>query len=166
MTIDRTAASDSPLDRPQPAFRDLPFYDETRTLLRSVRDHDFATLSTLCDDDFGIVDIDPEGRARPIRTRLEWEQWFIGLFATLDSMTADTDSEILDYQAVQSGELGYSVLDFRQTLSVGPVVATFDCIATIIWKKTPDGWREARWHASVISSDVPPELAAAGDTSG
>jgi len=28
-------------------------------------------------------------------------------------------------------------------------------VATIIWKSTPDGWREARWHASVISTDIP-----------
>lgn len=154
-------ATRSPLDHPPTEFARVPFYAETITLLRSVRDHDFSTLAHLCDDDYGIVDVDPSGLARAIRTRAEWEAWFHELFATLDALGADTDSEIVDYQAVRTDDLGYSVLEFRQTLSVGEHVATFDCIATIVWKRTSAGWREARWHASVISSDVPAELAAA-----
>ncbi|MDJ0769636.1 MAG: nuclear transport factor 2 family protein [Ilumatobacter sp.] len=131
------------------------------TLLRSVRDHDFETLAWLCDDDFGIVDIGVDGNARPIRTRLEWERWFNELFATLDTMAATTDSEILDYRAIRTDDLGYSVLDFRQSLTANGTTATFDCVATIIWKRTPHGWREARWHASVVAADVPAELRAA-----
>lgn len=148
----------SPLDHPPAHFEEQPFYGETLTLLRSVRDHDFETLAWLCDDDFGIVDVDPSGSARPIRNRREWEAWFHELFATLDSMSAATDSEILDYQAMREDTMGMSVLDFRQSLTVGDLVATFDCVATIVWKQTEQGWREARWHASVISSDVPDEL--------
>ena len=151
---------ESPLDDPPARFARRPFYAETVALLRGVRDHDLASLSALCDDDFGIVDVDPSGAARPIRTRAEWVAWFRELFATLDAMDATTDSEILGYHAVRDGALGYSVLEFRQTLAVGPHVATFDCVATIVWKRTEAGWREARWHASVISSDVPEALAA------
>ena len=137
------------------AFRDQPFYDETVCLLQSIRDQDFATLSALCDDDFGIVDI---GAARPIRTRGEWEQWFTTLFASLKGMNAAIDLVILDYQGLKQGALGFGVLELQQTLTVGPDVATVDCVATIIWKLTPTGWREARWHASVISSDIPTAL--------
>ena len=154
-------ATVSPLDRPPTRFAKRPFYAETLTLLRSVRDHDFETLAWLCDDDFGIVDVDPSGDARPIRNRVEWERWFHELFATLDAMGAETDSEVLDYKAMVEGSMGMSVLDFRQTLTVGDHVASFDCVATIVWKRTERGWREARWHASVISSDVPDELLAA-----
>ena len=150
-----------PLDESSLAFGDQPFYDLTLTLLRSVRDHDFATLAALCDDDFGIVDIDVTGAARPIRDRAEWEEWFTNLFTTLDLMDAATDSLILDYKALSQGTLGFGVLEFRQTLTVGPHVATFDCMATIIWKLTEQGWREARWHASLISSDIPAALATA-----
>jgi hypothetical protein len=128
------------------------------TLLRCVRDHDFDTLSVLCDDDFGIIDVDAAGQPRAIRTRAQWEAWFHELFATLGTMQARTDSDIIDYQATATDELGYSVLEFRQFLIVGDTTASFDCIATIIWKRTPNGWREARWHASVISSDVPESL--------
>jgi ketosteroid isomerase-like protein len=148
----------SPLDTPDPRFADEPFYAETLTLLRSVRDHDFDTLAALCDDDFGIVDVDPAGNARPIRDRVGWEAWFHELFATLDSMQATTDSTITGFQSIATADMAYSVLDFTQTLAVGPHVATFECVATIVWKRTDDGWREARWHASVISSDVPAEL--------
>lgn len=147
-----------PVDDSFRPFSDQPFYDQTVALLHSVRDHDFGALADLCDDDFGIVDIDATGSARPIRSRGEWEDWFTGLFATLETMDASTDSVILDYQAVDHGTLGYGVLEFRQTLTVGTHVATFDCIATIVWKLTATGWREARWHASVISSDVPAAL--------
>ncbi len=164
MTIDTDASparsTPSPLDDPPAQFADRPFYAETVTLLRSVRDHDFDTLAALCDDDYGIIDVAPDGGSVPIRTRAEWEGWFHNLFATLDTMGADTDSQIVGYEATSTPSMGYSVLDFRQTLTVGPLVATFDCIATIIWKRTEDGWREARWHCSVIESDVPPEMVA------
>jgi ketosteroid isomerase-like protein len=150
--------SNSPLDRTWPQFAELPHFADTVTLLRCVRDHDFDTLAALCDDDFGIIDVDPSGQPRAIRTRADWEAWFHGLFATLDTMHARTDSDIVDYHASTSGDLAYSVLEFRQYLSVGDATATFDCIATIVWKRTPDGWREARWHASVIDSDVPESL--------
>jgi ketosteroid isomerase-like protein len=152
----------SPLDEPPTRFTDTAFFAETVTLLRSVRDHDFDTLAALCDDDFGIVDVDPSGAARPIRDRAGWEKWFHELFATLTAMGASTDSRIDDYRAVASGDMGFSVLDFTQTLAVGEHVASFECVATIVWKRTPEGWREARWHASVISSDIPDELRPAG----
>lgn len=145
------------VDAPSP-FSDQPFYEETVTLLNAVRDHDFATLADLCDDDFGIVDIDVTGTARPIRSRPEWESWFKDMFATLNLMEASTDSVIVDYRAVDHGTLGFGVLEFRQILRVDRHVATFDCAATIIWKLTADGWREARWHASIVSSDVPTEM--------
>jgi len=153
-----TTSTPLSLDDPSPTFGDQPFYEQTVTLLASVRDHDFATLAALCDDDFGIVDIDVAGKARPIRSRAEWEDWFSTLFGTLDSMNAATDSLIVDYRALSHGTLGFGVLEFQQTLKVGPHVATFECVATIIWKLTPQGWREARWHASIISSEIPDEL--------
>jgi SnoaL-like domain len=150
----------SPLDAPAERFLREPFFAETLTLLRSVRDHDHETLSWLCDDDFGIVDVDPSGQSVPIRTRIEWEAWFHRLFDTLTAMAATTDSEIVDYHAVRTAELGYSVLEFRQSLTVGESTAWFTCLATIIWKHTSHGWREARWHASVIDADIPVALAA------
>ena len=153
----------SPLDRPYPDFADAPFFEETLELLRSVRDHDFETLAQRCDDDFGIVDIAPDGGNVAIRTREEWEGWFHSLFAQLDTMGAATDSEVLDYQALQADGMGFSVLEFRQFLSIGDIVATFDCMTTIVWKRSGDRWLEARWHGSVLSSDVPPELTAAAE---
>ncbi|MGF1663730.1 MAG: nuclear transport factor 2 family protein [Kineosporiaceae bacterium] len=149
----------STLDRVPEEHVGKPFLTETLTLLRSVRDHDLPTLAGLCDDDFGIVDIAPDGGSVPIRTRAEWEDWFRSLFAQLDAMGAATDSEVLAYDALAAGDLGYGVLEFRQTLTVGPHTATFDCVATIVWKRTPEGWRESRWHCSVLSRHVPPELA-------
>lgn len=146
------------LEDPSSPFADQPFYGETVALLRCVKDHDFDSLAGLCDDDFGIVDIDVDGSAHPIRDRAEWEEWFRNLFATLKAMGAATDSTILDYRALSEETLGFGVLEFRQTLTVGDLVATFECVATLVWKRTEQGWREARWHASIISSDVPPEL--------
>lgn len=150
-----------PLHLSAAVFGDQPFYEQTVELLRSVRDQDFAALAALCDDDFGIVDIDVTGAARPIRDRSEWEEWFTTLFATMTGMEATTDSFIFDYRALTHDTLGFGVLEFRQTLTVGNYVAAFDCVATIVWKLTEHGWREARWHASVISSEVPAELLAA-----
>ncbi len=150
-----TAPTVSPLDVPPPQFAGQPFYTETIELLRCVRDHDFTALATLCDDDFGIVDVDPTGAARVVRDRTGWEAWFRELFATLDALAAATDSEVLDYRAIAHDTMGFSVLEFRQYLTIGEHTALFDCVTTIVWKHTPDGWREARWHGSVVSSAVP-----------
>ena len=136
-------------------WAEAPFFAETIELLRCVRDHDFDTLADLCDDDFGIVDLDPAGGSVMIRTRAEWEAWFRRLFAQLEAMPAGTDSEILDYQAIEATDMGYSVVEFRQSLSMGELTAYFDCVATIVWKRTPDGWKEARWHVSLLSTDLP-----------
>lgn len=57
--------------------------------------------------------------------------------------------------------MGFSVLYFDQLLHVAGMTATFDCTATIVWQLTPDGWRKARWHVSILSADVPEELATA-----
>ena len=143
----RTPLSLPSLDDSFAAFGDQPFYEQTVTLLQSVLDHDL-----------GIVDIDVAGNARPIRDRAEWEEWFTTLFATLKRMNAATDSVIRDYKAHRQDTLGFGVLEFQQTLTVGPHVATFECVATIIWKLTAQGWREARWHASISSSDIPAAL--------
>lgn len=158
MNTSTPSRSDSPLDHPPGRFAHRPFYAETLTLLRSVRDHDLESLAWMRDDDFGIVDVDPAGRTRVVRNRDDWQLWFQRLFSTLDDLEATTDSEIINYKAVREESLGYSVLEFRQTITIGAHTARFDCIATIIWKQTNRGWREARWHGSVVSSDVPDEL--------
>ena len=136
-------------------WADAPFFSETVELLRSVRDHDFDSLADLCDDDFGIVDLDQSGSSVMIRTRAEWEAWFRRLFSELDAASASTDSEILDYQAMQTAEMGFSVVEFRQSLGLGELIAKFDCVVTIIWKRTEAGWKEARWHVSLLSTDLP-----------
>ena len=135
-----------------------PFFAETVELLRSVRDHDFDSLAELCDDDFGIVDLDQSGSSVMVRTREDWEAWFRRLFSELDAAGAGTDSEILSYDAIAGSDLGFSVVEFRQSLSVGEHVGLFDCVATIVWKSTPAGWREARWHVSLLSADIPEAL--------
>lgn len=132
-----------------------PFFAETVELLRSVRDHDFDSLAELCDDDFGIVDLDQSGGSVMIRTRAEWENWFRRLFTELDAVGAATDSEILDYQALATVDMGFSVVEFRQSLTLGDATALFDCVTTIVWKRTDTGWKEARWHVSLLSTDIP-----------
>jgi len=60
-------------------------------------------------------------------------------FATLASRNAETDSVIRDYQALSHGTLGFGVLEFEQARTVGPHVATFECVATIISKLRAEG---------------------------
>ena len=49
---------------PELAAPDPPMLGETMELFRCVAEHDFDALAALCDDDFGIVDLDPEGGQR------------------------------------------------------------------------------------------------------
>ncbi|HYN28612.1 MAG TPA: nuclear transport factor 2 family protein [Dermatophilaceae bacterium] len=127
-----------------------PFYDLTVRLLGHVRDHDLPALAALCDDDFGIVEITTTGGSLVIRDRAGWEAWFGGLFAQLDAMQARTWSEVTGYEAVVSGDMGYSVVDFHQMLVTEEESLRFTVIATIIWKRVDGGWRESRYHSSLL----------------
>jgi hypothetical protein len=137
-----------------------PFAAETAELFAAVRDHDLATLAARCDDDLGIVDIDPTGGSEVIRDRAGWESWFVQLFAHLDAMDATTDTEIHRYDAVDWGETGMSVVEFVQTLTVAGLTGRFRCIVTIVWKRRDGRWVEARWHASLLDTDLPPGFGA------
>lgn len=131
-------------------MEDKPFFAEMQQLFAYVRDHDFARLAALCDDDFGIIDINAEGGTLVIRNRAEWEQWFQSLFAQLTTLQAQTWSEITRYEAVQTAEMGYSVVDFDQMLVFGGKRMRFSCLSTIIWKKVGETWKEARYHSSLL----------------
>lgn len=128
-----------------------PFFAETQQLFAHVRDHAFEPLAALCDDDFGIVDINAEGGTLVVRNRAEWEAWFRGLFSQLTALQAQTWSEITGYEAVQTAEMGYSVVDFDQLLVLPDKRLRFSCLSTIIWKKVGDTWKEARYHSSLLS---------------
>ncbi len=132
-----------------------PFFEQTCKLFTCVEEQDFATLSQLCDDDFGIVDIAPDGSSVVIRNRAEWEGWFRHLFEQLNTMQAKTYTHIEDYRSLAMGDMGYCAVEFCQHLEVGGQHHKFYCVVTIIWKRTPDGsWKESRWHASVIRREM------------
>ena len=44
---------------------------------------------------------------------------------------------------------------------VHPAPSDLDRTATIVWKLTPNGWNEARWHVSILCADQREALAAA-----
>lgn len=135
-------------------MQNKPFYEQTVLLFNYVRDNNFEDLAQLCDDDFGIVDIDTDGGSKMIRNRQEWENWFHELFTKLKAMNARTDTEILTYDAIATQEMGYSVVEFCQRLYVNDKVGKFYCVVTIIWKKNASGaWKEARWHASLLRQE-------------
>ncbi len=127
-----------------------PFFDLTVEMLNCVRDHNFDRLSEICDDDFGIIDINPEGGSVVIRDREGWENWFNGLFAKLKAMNAQTWSEITSYEAIKTDEMGYCVVDFDQMLVVGGKKMRFSVLSTIIWKRVEDTWKESRYHCSLL----------------
>jgi len=132
------------------AMRAKPFFDLTAEMFRCVRDHDFDTLAGICDDDFGIIDINVEGGSQVIRDRAGWEQWFSGLFTQLKAMGATTWSEITKYEAVEGTDMGYSVVDFDQVFIGQGKRLRFSVLATIVWKRSGDGWKEARYHSSLL----------------
>ena len=126
-----------------------PFFELTVEMLDCVRDHDFQRLSTICDDDFGIVDINTEGNSELIKNRGEWEKWFKTLFKQLKDINALTWSEITDFESVKGKELGYSVVYFDQILVIGSKKMKYSVVATIIWKLVDSEWKEARYHSSL-----------------
>lgn len=131
-------------------MRNKPFYQLTEELFHCVSKHNFERLAQLCDDDFGIIDINTVGGSEIIRDRAGWEAWFSGLFAKLAEMKAETWSEITHYEAIAHADMGYGVVDFDQVFIAGDQKLRFSVIATIIWKKVGDGWKESRYHSSLI----------------
>ncbi len=132
-------------------FENKPLFQLTKTILDCVRDHDFTKLANICDDDFGIIDINTEGGSEIIRDRQGWENWFQGLLARLDTMDAKTWSEITNYEALQHETMGYSVVDFDQVFHTPDTKLRFKVTATIIWKKVNEEWKESRYHSSLVS---------------
>lgn len=135
-------------------FAGEPFLGETVKLLAAVSERDLDALLGMGDEDFSIIDVDPTGESPRSRVQPEWEPWFRRFFVLLDALQAKTHSEITAYRAIRTSEFGYSVVEFRQHVTGAGLVATFDCIATIVWKLTDDGWKEARWHCSVIDQRI------------
>ncbi|MCA1762906.1 MAG: nuclear transport factor 2 family protein [Flavobacteriales bacterium] len=128
----------------------MPFFDLTADMLTCVSEHDFSKLAEICDDDFGIIDINPEGGSEIIRDRSGWENWFKGLFSELKKRNAQTWSEITNYEAIKSEKMGYGVVDFDQIFIDGEHRLKFSVIATIIWKKVDGKWLESRYHSSLV----------------
>ena len=131
-------------------FENKPFYKETETLLNCVRDHNYELLSQLCDDDYGIIDINETGGTMVARNRAEWENWFTSLFKKLNEMQAKTWSVITEYEGVKGSDMGYSVVFFDQYLQIGETTQKFKATSTLVWKLTEHGWREARYHGSLL----------------
>lgn len=100
-------------------WKEIPFFELTKEMLDCVRDHNFERLSQICDDDFGIIDINTEGGSEVIRDRQGWENWFTGLFQQLKAMKASTWSEITRYEAMKKTDMGMSVVDFDQVFIAG-----------------------------------------------
>ena len=114
-----------------PSMKVKPFFELTREMLECVRDHNFIRLSEICDDDFGIIDINTTGGSEIIRDRQGWENWFTSLFIKLSAM-------------------GYSVVHFDQLFMASDQRLRFNAIATNIWKKPVGKWKEARYHSSLL----------------
>ena len=138
------------IDYPQ-EMREKPFFDLTEEMLGCVSDHNFHRLAEICDDDFGIIDINTEGGSEIIRDRQGWENWFKTLFSKLEKMNASTWSEITNYEALAYTDMGYSVVDFDQVFIVDNRKMRFAVIATIIWKKEEGLWKESRYHSSLVN---------------
>jgi hypothetical protein len=143
------------LDLAALAELDAPFAAETAELFAAVRDHDLPRLAARCDDDFGIVDIGPDGSAEVLRDRAAWEAWFVGLFGQLATLQATTDTEVHRYDAVDWGTTGMSVVEFVQLLTIAGRTGRFSCIVTVVWKRSGEHWVEARWHASLLATELP-----------
>jgi len=150
----RTDVAESVLDRSAMAFASEPLIRETTTLLRAVNERDLDALLGMGDEDFSIIDVDPAGEKPLARVQPRWEPWFRRFFLLLDALDVTTDAELTGYRAIETSELGYSVVEFRQDIVGAAFIAAFDCVATVVWRPSPEGWKEAHWHCSIIDRKI------------
>jgi hypothetical protein len=73
-------------------------------------------------------------------------------FGLMQQMQAQLDTRILDYQEYVQGDLGYSVVEFRQRVRIGEQVISHRCVATVIWRRDENRWKEVRWHCSRLGT--------------
>jgi ketosteroid isomerase-like protein len=124
-------------------------YQHTDNLLKAVNELDLPRLRNMVDDDFGIVDVDPEGKAVLIQNMEEWETYMEKNMIAMQEMHARLAYEIDDYQERVSEDMAFVVVRFQQSVHIPEQeVMKHQCIATIVWKKAGEEWKEARWHCS------------------
>ena len=128
-------------------------YQHTERLLSAVNQLDLPKLRNMVDDDFGIVDVDPEGNPIVINTMEEWESYMEKNMLTMQQLHARLSYEIDEYHENVSDSMAYVVVRFVQQVHIPEKQEmSHSCIATVVWKKTEDGWKEARWHCSRLPS--------------
>ncbi|MEI3868364.1 nuclear transport factor 2 family protein [Microbacterium sp. CCNWLW134] len=127
---------------------DDPLRPQTQALLDAVNALDLDALRAMVDDDYGIVDVDPQGRSVVIENKDAWDAYMTTNFAAMRAAGAALSSRVTGYHGEEAGEMGYSVVRFVQRVQIGETVIENPCVATIVWKRTPEGWKEARWHCS------------------
>lgn len=136
-----------------------PFAAHVEALLTAVAHHDLDALQVLCDDTLGIIDLGPDLSPVVVRDPDAHTAWFQELFEQLQQMGARTWSTVTDLRSeFLADAAAHSAVEFTQHLQLAQleVTAEFDCVATVVWKRTPDGrWVEARWHVSVLHARVP-----------
>ena len=142
---------------------DPSFAAHVAALLRAVAHHDAAALQVLCDDSLGIVDAGPDLTPVVVEDQAAHAAWFDDLFATLSAMGARTWSTVTDLRSEFLGATAaHSAVEFTQHLELQERTAEFDCVATVVWKRTDDArWVEARWHVSTLEARVPAGFPAA-----
>jgi hypothetical protein len=130
--------------------KETPFYQLTRSLLDSVNTLDYDGLRRMVDDEFGIVDVDPEGKSIVIDDMDAWERYMRVNMEAMRDAEAELSSEILDYRESATTDMAFSVVRFRQDVGLGSQTISNFCLATIIWKRQNGSWKEARWHCSLL----------------
>jgi len=129
-------------------------YQPTEALLQAVNELDLPKLRNMVDDDFGIVDVDPNGDPVVINDQEEWEAYMHKNMLAMQELQAELSFEIGEYHERVSPDMALVVVRFEQHVKVPEQPAMkHPCIATVVWKKTDEGWKEARWHCSRLRSE-------------
>lgn len=135
-------------------MKNQAFYWETRAALEAVNELRFDDLRAMLDDAYGTVDVDATGHLKLVSSKAQWES----NLARLEGLeNTQVDSEILEYQGIQSGNLGYSVVRFSQTAQWSDGLLSSCCVATLVWRCGEEGWKLLHWHASQEHPDTLPQ---------
>lgn len=139
---------------PTPPTHTQPLYAETARLLDCVAALDLDSLRG-CIREFASVDVDPQGKTIILTTEGEWDDYMRANFALMRDLHASVTHAITDYRGEATDTLGYSVVRFRQTITIGGEHVVHHCIATVLWRRAADGWRQIHWHCSIAQPDDP-----------
>lgn len=121
----------------------------TQELLETIDRLDYDALLNFVHSNYQMIDVDNECNTVLLSNIKDWSTNLLHNINALKKRGGKLHSVITDYREELTSLIGYSILDFRQEVTIEGHRTISDYVATIIWRKIGEEWKETHWHCSL-----------------